>query len=230
MTRVVHVVPVGFTKETLLESLQYYPVSKVVLVLGNKPELDTEQKAREVAKEIKKDLGVTQSEEIYVDLEDISSAALQITGKITKEQKNGAEVKVNLSGSIRTIGIAAYLAALTTRSEAYIGIPSYQDGKVRGISSVVKVPLPPLKELSKEKTSILKTLDKELTLEELTAKLNPKIKRGNKKYLHAKSLLSYHIKDLKKDGFIETKKEGKTLKIKTTTMGGIYVEGCSGQK
>ncbi|MEA3254567.1 MAG: hypothetical protein U9Q22_01900 [Candidatus Altiarchaeota archaeon] len=37
--------------------------------------------------------------------------------------------------------------------------------------------------------------------------------------------MSYHIKDLTKKGFIETRKEGRNLKIRLSGVGRMYVEG-----
>jgi len=51
---------------------------------------------------------------IFVDVDDIEGAALSLVGRIIAERASGCEVLVNLSGSIRSLGVAAYLAALSS--------------------------------------------------------------------------------------------------------------------
>lgn len=222
MEEITHIVPVGHTKETLVQSLRRFPVSKVVLVLGNKPETDSEKKAREIAKQVKEELGSIPCEEIEVDGDDIPSAALTIIEKIKKEE--GVKVIINLSGSLRSIGVAAYIAALVTESETYIGIPEYVNGKVIGVQKIVEVPIIPLIPFSAGKREILHALSKsELTLDELIKKLRPKIKKCSSEYAIEKSRLSHHITDLKEEHFIEST-GGKNAKINLTKLGQIYTK------
>lgn len=231
MGEVTHFVPVGFTKETLIESIRRHPVSKVILVLGDKPERSSEQKARRVAKQVKDALGSVPCEEVYVDSENVSSAALFLIDKIKEHKADGREVLMNLSGSLRSIGLAAYIAALVTGTKTYVGIPSYEGDDVTGIEDVVDIPIIPVRKISKEKIDILKILaQSECLLEDIVDGLNPKLKKDQPDYANEKSRLSHHLKDLKRDGFIETDKDGRNLKVKLTVLGRIYLTGLDDVK
>jgi len=216
MTCVVHIVPVGHTKETLIGSLRRFPVDRVVLVLGKNKEAEGEKRARKVAAGLKKDLGSIPWEELFLDLDDVSSVALAVSERISRERAKGCEVLINLSGSLRSAGVGCYLAALVMGARAYIGLPEYRNGKVVGVREVGEVPLVPLKDLSSEKKDILKALLSgprlmgELLLEETESE---------------RSRLSYHLKDLKKDGLVDTKKEGRNLKVSLTFAGQLYAGG-----
>ncbi|MBN2014509.1 MAG: helix-turn-helix transcriptional regulator, partial [Candidatus Altiarchaeota archaeon] len=148
---------------------------------------------------------------IYLD--DVTATALTLIDVIRKEQAAENEVKINLSGSLRTAGIAAYLAAQTTETKAYIGLPEYKNGKITGIRSVKEAPRLPLKKLSKEKKEILvKLKNTETLLEELM----------KEKTESERSRISYHLSDLKKDGLIETSRKGRNIKAKLTDAGRLY--------
>lgn len=227
MKGVTHIVPVGHTKETLVESLRCFPVSKVVLVLGDKPEVESEKIARGVAEKVKAEMGSVPCEEIYVDLNDVLSIALTLVRKIKAEIKQGCEVKLNLSGSLRSVDIAGYMAALVTSTPVYVGIPAYDGKDIIGIKGIQNMPLVPIKELLSEKKEIMHLLESvdEMYLEDIIKKLRPDLQKED--YDRERSRLSYHIKDLKDDGFVETRKEGRSLKIRLSEIGRIYVEGMN---
>jgi len=75
----------------------------------------------------------------------------------------------------------------------------------------------PLKDLSEGKRDILAALrDRgDLLLPELM----------KEKTESERSRLSYHLKDLKKDGLVETVKEGRNLKVSLTFAGRLYSAG-----
>jgi|GEM_PF-5445093 len=87
------------------------------------------------------------------------------------------------------------------------------------------MPLVPIKELFSEKKDIihLQCSVDELYLEDIIKKLRPGLKKDG--YDRERSRLSYHIKDLRDDGFVETEKEGRSLKIRLSGIGRLYVEG-----
>jgi CRISPR-associated protein Csa3 len=223
MVETVHYVPVGHTPQTLIESLRHYPVSKVVFLTGDKEDSEGEKKARKVLADVKTALGTTPTDSIYLDLDDIPGCALKIIEQVKKEKSK--EVLFNLSGSLRSLDLACYMAALATNTKTYVGIPKYQKGKITGISEVKEIPLIPIKPYYPEKTKILQTLKTEKTLEELITILKPKLKKKTQAYLTERSRLSHHIKDLNKDRLIQTRKEGKKITIKLTALGKLYLEG-----
>lgn len=218
MVCTVHIVPVGHTKETLIGSLRRFPVDRVVLVLGKDGGSDGEKIARKVAAELKKDLGSIPWEELELDLDDVSAVALAVSERITEERSSGCIVMVNLSGSLRSAGVGCYLAALVTRTPAYIGLPSYKGGKPSGVREVKEVPLIPLKDFSKEKKDILKALVAGPKLMGDLLSANTEAER---------SRLSYHLKDLKKDGLVEANKEGRNLRVSLSFAGRLYAQGLA---
>jgi len=220
MVCTVHLVPVGHQAATLVGSLRRYPVDRVVLVLGSHVELEGEKKAREVAKHVRKELGSIPCEDFVIDLDDVSSASLALAERIKEEGKKGCIVMVNLSGSLRSAGIAAYLAALVTGAPAYMGLPDYRDGKVVGVRDVKEVPSIPLLEVSSGKKDILAALNAaggSMLLEDLI-----KSTGGDKSAVSERSRLSYHIGDLKEEGLIDSVKEGRNLKVSLTFAGRLY--------
>ena len=228
MKETTHIVPVGHTKETIIESLRRHPLGRVILVTGDNPGVESERKARQTILEVRKALGTVPAQEVYVNLNDIPSIALTIIEIIREEDKQGRQVLLNLSGSLRSLDIACYMAALATKSQVYVGIPSYRKDKITGVDHIQDIPLFPTKIYQKEKKLILEKLGRQgKTLEQLTTQLKTKVKKGTQAYLTEKSRISHHIKDLKKEGLIETSREGKTLNIQLTTIGKIYVEGLN---
>jgi len=231
--KTVHIIPVGFTKPTLLESMKNYKFNRVYLVLGEEKS-SAEKHAIELADEIERDVkGVAEVERIEIALDDIYSSAAKIIGIIKKEVKEGNEAKINISGSMRTTAIACYLAASICDAGVYIGLPKYADGeKVVGITKVVEVPLFPIKEVEGERLEIIKILlgRKEISsIDELISLLSPQIftKRGSGSYLKERSRISYHLKMLEGDGFIKTAKKGKRKVLELTELGYLYALGKS---
>ena len=172
---VVHIVLVGNTKETIVESIRQFPVSKAILVIGDNPDLSGAKNLADVAAEIKKDLGTLPFEELYVSLEDIMLTAQKIVGKIIDERNAGRLVRINLSGTLRTVNAAGYIAAQLTETPLYVGIPQYSGDTITGLKKVIELPLIPVKELFDEKKRIVSFLrdSNVLSLEELIMKLKP---------------------------------------------------------
>ena len=222
-----HIVPVGHTKEMLIssikESIKKYPITKVVFILGINEEDESEKKARKVADEVEKALGIIKCERSYTDLFDIPTAANDLVNKVVDEEKTDSKVLFNLSGSLRTIDIAGYIAAVITKSDVIVGIPKYRGDKIVGIKEFLPAPTLPLPEISTIKLSVLALLDDEKwkSLDELSRAFDTEsdIKIGSKK-----SKISFHLEDLKKLGFIETEKKDKNkiLFIRINKLGLAY--------
>ena len=220
----VHIVPVGHTPQTLVGSIRRYPVDKVILVRGKDKSLPGSEKAEETAKTVRKDLGSVPCEDLFVEIDDIEQSALSLAGRIIMEREPDCDVLVNLSGSLRSLDMAAYLAALSTGAPAYMGLPDYKGGKIVGVRKVVEVPILPLKDVSSEKRVILRALRSAkdgLRLEELIKKSG----RLREEAVSERSRLSYHLSDLKKDGLVETLKEGRNLRVSLTFAGRLYAAG-----
>ncbi|MDK2796409.1 MAG: CRISPR-associated protein Csa3, partial [Archaeoglobaceae archaeon] len=117
---------VGHKKERILESiraLREQPVSKIVLFVGEE-DLPGEEKARRVAEELKKDLETIYDVEIgKIDKRNVIKAAKQLIEMIRREKEWGKKVLLNASGSLRSVAIAAYIAACVTNSRIITSIP-----------------------------------------------------------------------------------------------------------
>lgn len=227
MKKVVHIIPVGFTKPTLIESMKNYPFHRVYLVLGRE-ETEAELRARKLADEIEEDIsGIAEVLRIKVSFDDIYSSSAEIIKIIKREKKLGNEVMLNISGSMRSLAIACYLAASLCGVKAYIGLPEYHGDAVVGISRVVEVPLFPIREVNGEKLEILKILfeRKQLSsIDELISILKPEIfkKSRARDYLKERSRISYHLKELEKGKFIKSEKKGKRKVLELTELGYLY--------
>jgi DNA-binding transcriptional ArsR family regulator len=176
--------------------------------------------ADSVVTSVRKGLGSIKCAVFDVDAEDLDSAALSLAEKIMEEMHSGCTVLVNLSGSCGLLGVAAYLAALSTGTPAYLGVPGYADGRVCIVKKVVSVPFMPLKDLLAEKRDILRALGAKpggLLLEELI-KRSGKLREASSE----RSRMSYHISDLKRDGLVETSKEGRNIRVKASSSGLLY--------
>lgn len=104
--------------------MKNYPVSKVILVLGKNRENASEKRARKVAEQVRKDLGFLSFDSMETDAKDVVSAATDLVIRARQEKKSGNRIVYNLSGSLRTLDIAGYIASLLTGSQASVGIPS----------------------------------------------------------------------------------------------------------
>ena len=228
MTKTVHIVPVGFTKEKLIDSLKNYPFQKVYLLEGSNPNLEGEDTARETARDMKDSLkSVVEVLEVEVDKEDVFESVKTIVAIITAEQSEGNKVKLNVTGSMRTVGIACYLAASITGAEVYAGVSDYdKKGGYLGIKKIVSIPSFPIRRISNGKQAILEALnecDGEVdSLEDIITTINSDLRPGVEGYEGERSRTSYLVKELEKDGFVESEKSGKMLKVKLSKLGEIY--------
>ena len=223
MVGVTHIVPVGFTESILADSIRSKSFSKVILIIGDNKGDKEDDLARKTADKLIKNLGNIEYEIVEVPSMDVYKAADIISKKIVAEKQNGNDVLANLSGSLRTIGIAAYVAATLCGIESYIGMPDYVDKKVSGSKKIVDVPCLPIKELFEDKGKILSKIDEDgKSMIELITSLNPKLSRDDPKYNSERSRISHHIRDLKEDQLVNSEKDGKEVTIRLTELGKIY--------
>ena len=228
MGKVVHVIPIGFRKERVIESIKIcgYPIHKAYLVLGKDLSPDVEKKILEVAEEVEKTLkALIDVERIHVNELDVYGSAIEILKVIKKEMKEDNEVLINASDASRTICIACYIAAQISGSKMYIAIPKYEDGKEVGIERVVEIPIPPLKRIGEDKIMIIKTIVKSggevESINKLIELLEGRLE-DQKKYMAQRARMSYHLKGLEEDGIVVMKREGKNVKIALTELGKAY--------
>ena len=245
---------IGHTKERIIESIRSvrsFSIDKIILVVGEQ-ESTGEQKARGIAEELTLDMATFfDVETIRIDKKDVIRAAQQIIGIIRREQATGRDVLLNMSGSLRTFSIAAYIAGCITRSKMITAIPKYdKDDNEIGIEDIIELPALPINTLKDEQLRILAALrgDRKKSpattsrkkkadrvseiaststgvesLDDLVDLLNPKITRGTDPFASERSRLSHHLKNFEIMGLITKKKTGKNVEVRLTGLGEMFV-------
>ncbi|WP_290597210.1 MULTISPECIES: DUF6293 family protein [unclassified Archaeoglobus] len=224
---------VGHKKEKLIESiraLREQPISKIILFVGEE-ELPGESKARRTAEELKKDLETIYDVEIAkIDKRNVIRAAKQLVEMINREKERGKDVLLNASGSLRSVAIAAYIAACVTGSRIVTSIPKYDEKEEEiGIEEIIEVPTLPIDFPGEEQIQILSAVDSGVnSLDELVLKLNPDMEKKSKEFFSERSRLSHHLSKLEKAGFVVRMKRGRNVRIELTPLGRIFSEamGC----
>jgi len=220
------IVFVGHHKERLVESiraLREYPITRIILAVGQQ-DSSGERKARKIAEELAKELRTVFDVEIVeVDKKNVMKASLQLVDAINAEKEN--EVILNVSCSLRTFAIAAYIAACVTNSKVISSIPRYDenDNEV-GIEEVVEIPVLPIDFPGKEQLEIISAIDSGVeSLDDLVFRLNPDIVKGSKEFRSERSRLSHHLAKLEDAGFVRREKVGRNVRIEPTSLGRIVV-------
>ncbi len=223
---ITQIVFVGHHKERLLESiraLRKLPVEKIILFVGDK-DLPGEEKVRKIAEELKKNLETVWEVEIKeIDKKNVIKAASQLIAVIEREKKEGREVIINASGSLRTLAIAGYIAACVTGAKIFSSIPRYDEkGEEVGIEEIIEIPTLPVDFPSKEQMEIISAIDGGVdSLDELVFRLNPGIKKDSKEFRNERSRLSHHLAKLERMGLVRKEKVGKNVRIVVTELGKI---------
>ena len=245
---------IGHTKERMIESIRSvrsFSIDKIILVVGEQ-ESTGEQKARGIAEELTLDLATFfDVETIRIDKKDVMRAAQQITGIIRNEQASGRDVLLNMSASLRTFSIAAYIAGCITRSKMISAIPKYdKDDHEVGIEDIIDLPALPINTLKEEQLRILTALGRDrsepqatpsrkkkadrvsettsrsggvASLDELVLLLDPKIKKGSNDFASERSRLSHHLKNFESMGLVTKVKSGKNVEVRLTGLGEMFV-------
>lgn len=228
LKQITHIVPVGHTKEKFIDIVKQLPLHKVILIVGKDMNVSGEDKVYKTAEEIEMELkGFIDIEWRKVDKLDVISGAIDILKIIKEEKAKGHEIKINISGSLHTIGIACYIAALVSGTEIYSVLPEYKKGEITGIKEILPIPFFPIKEVSDEQIQILKALENNgvASVDELISRLKPKLKKEMQEYTNERARLSHHLKSLRRDRFLDSEKSGKTVMLKLSRIGKIYILG-----
>ena len=245
---------VGHHKDRIIESIRSvrsFSVDKIIFIVGEQ-ESTGEKIARGIAKELTVDLKTFFDVEIKkIDKKDIMRAASQITDLIRNEQTDSRVVLLNMSGSLRTFSIAAYIAGCITRSKMITAIPEYDENDNEiGIEDIIYLPILPLTMLKEEQRRILvaiggggskspattsrkkksaavpETKIKSggvASLDELVLLLNPDIQKGTDAFATERSRLSHHLKNFESMGLVTKTKSGKNIVVQLTGLGEMFV-------
>lgn len=219
-----HLVPVGFTSNKLIASLKQFPVHKIILLTHTGD--DKNKDVMSALEEIRQAFQGFDIEVFLVDRETVLDSSLEILYIIEKEVKEGRTVKINISGGMRNIGIAAYIASLVSDVPIYSDIPDHTQDGTYHLKGILDIPLFPIKDLAREQTDMLEKLgDGVDSVDELISRLKPELEKGTADFGNERSRLSHHIRKLSSAGFIETERNSKNLAIRKSKLGEIYLQG-----
>ncbi|WOF15430.1 ArsR family transcriptional regulator [Methanoplanus sp. FWC-SCC4] len=221
-----HIIFVGHHKERLIDSIRMlgdYPMGRVILVVGEQTS-SGEEKSRKIAEDISHDLAnIVDSSIVFVDKRDVTRGAIQIIGIIKEEEESGNEVIINISGSLRTFAVAAYIAGSITKSRIITSIPLYNDNDEEvGVEEVIDVPSLPVCFLRDEQMHIILSIDEGVdSLDELIVRMKPSIEKYSDEFYKERSRVSHHLKVLEENGFIIKNRYGRNISVRLSDLGSM---------
>jgi len=222
---------VGYNKESLIESLRTlkeYPTDNVILIVG---ERNGENIPKKIAKEVmENELKLWNVEIVEIDKENIVNATFQLI-RIIENMQSKEDTILNISGSLRTFAVAAYMAACITGSRLISSIPQYGDkGDEIGVKGFVEIPVLPVDFPTDEQIEIISAIgDGVDSLDELVSRLLPS-KRGGGYITRYKvpklerSRVSHHLSKIEARGLIRKTKVGRNVRIELTAIGRMFAE------
>lgn len=123
MQEIIHIVPLGFERDRVVEPLRKYPVSRVHLLTVNSPSHghDLYERQQHYTDLVKNDLEKLIPEvKIHdVDIFDLLETMSKIAKLVREEGEDENQVYVNISGGGRLTSVAATLASMYHDAETY---------------------------------------------------------------------------------------------------------------
>jgi CRISPR-associated protein Csa3 len=221
-----HVVFVGHHKERLMESIagfRKFPIHRVTLVIGD-DDSTGERISKKVANSVRKDLArLFEVSIVRVDKRDIMKAASQVVDLVEKERESGYECILNMSGSLRTFAIAAYIAGCLTQCPMITSIPRYDDeDREVGVEEIIELPPVPVHFPKKDQAELLDAIaESSGYLEDLIVELSPEVKDMPDEFARERSRLAHHLKKIEEMGFVTREKIGKNVMFTLSPLGKI---------
>lgn len=219
MLKVVHIIPVGPNKESILESIKKsgYSIQKAYLILNK----DYVEKEHKIADELEENLkALVDVQRISVEL-NVYKAAQGMLKVIKKEQEEGNKVLMNATGSTNITCMACYIAAQLSGSKFYW---KFIEEVIPRVSSIAEIPLPTIKEINKDRITIIKTLQSNgggiNSIKDLINLMEGKA--SGKEYMAQRARINHYLKSLEEDNLIKTERKGKKMEIKLTELGWTY--------
>lgn len=200
----VHIALLGRTKEPVLKGFRYYKVDRLYLLHSSD---SGSQHFEKVALDLKKNLSDTGFNEITLVKIDAFDMR-QIVDKIVEiaEKEKGSTVHINITGGTNLMAGAACSASFFIGAKAYYVLEKSVFGRSDSLENqIIELPVPRIpssKSLEKTQKMILRKIS-----EAGGAIMNPHL-IGELRVTPQK--LSYHIRVLESNGFIETSRGGKS--------------------
>ena len=212
-----------------IKMLSNYPVGRIILVVGEQLS-SGERRSRDLAKEMTHELGqIFEVETVAIDKKDITRSSVQIVNLIRSEMNRENDVIVNISGSLRTFAISAYIAGSITGCKVITSIPGYDEsGEESGVEEIVEIPILPVCFLRDEQMRIVAAVEDGVnSLDELIIRLNPLIIKYSDDFYKERSRVSHHLKVLEDNGFIIKKRNGRQINVTLSELGNMMCNICS---
>jgi len=226
-----HVVFVGHHRDRLMDSItryRKYPIHRIALIIGD-DDTTGERISRKVANSVKNELTPLFEVSITkVDKRNILKAASQIVDLIQKERQRGFECILNMSGSLRTFAIAAYIAGCLAQCPMITSIPRYdEEDREMGVEEIIELPPMPVQYPKKDQVQLLNAIaESSGYLEDLIVELSPEVKDVPDDFAKERSRLTHHLKKIEEMGFVTKEKIGKNVMFSLSPLGGIFRKVC----
>ena len=167
-----------------------------------------------------------------IDKINILNAVNQLLDLILEEQKAGYNVIINVSGSLRTFAIAAYIVGCCTKSRIITSIPRYDewDNEV-GIEDIIEIPLIPVNYPTEEQKKILIGIQSETSsLKDLIIQLDSTATQEKADLQKERSRISHHLANMEGNSLIKREKEWQSVRISLTYLGEIMAKIFASEK
>ncbi|MFC1454755.1 DUF6293 family protein [Candidatus Undinarchaeota archaeon] len=229
----IHIVPVN-TKDSnrIIQAFRHYKVDKVYLIEGSSPVADKKFGSLQAQKEVKnflKQSGIP-FDETRVDVVNFLDSFNKILKIVSAERKGGSKIHFNISASTHIPSSAIFnICAFFKDLHIYYTVPAGEykpgHGKTEGLSEIVELPCGNYTKIPKIQEAIIDLLMKMGSKAESQQHLIEMFLSNSKEYTLKKtsnSLISYHVNELTKKGFVMSNKSGKQTELELTLTGKVY--------
>ncbi len=232
-----HVVFIGHHRERLMKSIEHwssqYPPRRFILVTGRQ-ELSGTLRAMEIAEKMRDDLvsRIISVNIVPLEMLDTVKAILSLIELLGPEMKQGYEIILNTSGSLRIFSVIAYILACLLNLRIVSANPRFdeEDHEI-GIESFFEIPilLRPELSLTLQEREILHAIGSgQSSLKELITVIRPGVGRGaGRKMDIERTRIKPALDTLEREGLIERIQEQNRKRIILTTRGAIYAKAFS---
>lgn len=225
---------VGYSKERLLRALNTlkdYPTDKVILIVGKQNA--EENILKKIAEEVvENELKLWNVEIVEIDKENILNATYELIQLI--KGQNEEDTILNISGSLWTFAVAAYISASITGSRLISSIPVFSEkGEEIDVKGFIEIPVLPIDFPNDDQIDILTAIgDGVNSLDEIVSRLPPPKPKGGgyirgvriPKHERSKSGISHHLSKIEAKGFVRKTKVGRNVRIELTALGKMFIE------
>ena len=149
-------------------------------------------------------------------------------GERISPQEKGFACILNISGSLRTFSIAAYIAGCLTQSPMITSIPRYdEDDREVGVEEIIELPTIPVQYPKKDQVQLLDAIaGSSGYLEDLIVLIRPGLRDDPEAFAKERSRLSHHLTKMEEMGFVTREKIGKNVIFTLSPLGRLVGKVC----